>query len=346
MAAPVGTENAAVEQRSIMLALEAEPWRFEFYQAVRLLQKFYATHAAVGHFGAPETEAVRFGANASMGFPASAIQALTKMAGTPPQLTVNFFGLFGPSGCLPLWYTDLVRERARVGDRALRDFLNIFNHRAISLLYRAWDKYRFVAAAERKDTDRFTGHLLDVVGLGTEGLRGRQTAPDSAFIFYGGLFAIETRSATALEQILIDYFALPVKIEQFVGVWRRVSNADRCCLGERNTSSECIGKGAVVGDEVFDRSSRIRIRLGPMSYREYNSFLPGGNARDVLRSIVRFFVNDTLDVEVQLVLRRNGVPGCELDIEKAGEAPRLGWTTWIKSAPFEREPDEAILELS
>ena len=38
----------------------------------------------------------------------------------------------------------------------LRDFLDIFNHRLISLFYRAWEKYRFPIAYERRDEDTFS----------------------------------------------------------------------------------------------------------------------------------------------------------------------------------------------
>ena len=88
-------------------------------------------------------------------------------------MTVNFIGLIGPLGVLPhaLHRTDRgapVCARCRT----LRDFLDIFNHRMISLFYRAWEKYRFPVAYERggRRTDRFTGYLLDLIGLGTPGL--------------------------------------------------------------------------------------------------------------------------------------------------------------------------------
>jgi predicted component of type VI protein secretion system len=44
------------------------------------------------------------------------------------------------------------------------------------------------------------------------------------------------------------------------------------------------------------------------------------------------------------VLRREETPPCELR-PAAETAPRLGWTSWVKNAPFARDPDETILEL-
>jgi type VI secretion system protein ImpH len=47
---------------------------------------------------------------------------------------------------------------------------------------------------------------------------------------------------------------------------------------------------------------------------------------------------------VQFVLKREEAPACELGNDAAA-APRLGWSTWIKSAPLQRDPDETVLLL-
>ena len=39
-----------------------------------------------------------------------------------------------------------------------------------------------------------------------------------------------------------------------------------------------VGSGAVVGDAVWDRQGRVRVRIGPVSLEQYNDFLPGGRA--------------------------------------------------------------------
>jgi type VI secretion system protein ImpH len=76
--------------------------------------------------------------------PASQIQELEFREHAPPEMTVNFMGLTGPSGALPYTYSELMLERIRAKDHGLAAFFDIFNHRAISLFYRAWQKPRFL----------------------------------------------------------------------------------------------------------------------------------------------------------------------------------------------------------
>jgi len=122
-------------------------------------------------------------------------------------------------------------------------------------------------------------------------------------VHYSGLLSLQPRSATALRQILNDYFEVPVEIEQFAGSWYPLGVDAQCCLSDRNSVSQKLGEGAVVGDEIWNQQSRARIRLGPLSLERYLDFLPTGTAYEPLRALTRLFSNDLIDFEVQLILR-------------------------------------------
>ena len=321
-----------------------EPWCFAFFQAVRLMKLLTPERHTPGHFGEPAQEAVRFGTHAYVSFPAAEIQSLEKREDGPPLMRVNFMGLFGPVGVLPLVYTQFIRERLRAGDKTLRDFLDIFNHRMISLFYRAWEKYRFGVPYERGERDQLTQYLLDFIGLGTPGLEGRQAVKDQSLVFYTGLLAQQPRSAEALRSILIDYFEVPVEVRQFRGVWRQLDLETQCSLDDSPRLSSTLGVGVVAGDEVWDQQSVVRVRIGPLSVKRYLDFLPTGTAYQPLRALTRFFSGDNLDFEVQLVLRREEAPLCELGAG-GDTAPRLGWLTWGRTRMLNRDPDDTVLEL-
>jgi len=185
--------------------LRKDPWNFHFFQAVRLLERF-GSGKPVGRFENPKEEAVRFTCNPALVFPPSEIHALRWDPKEQPRMSVNFMGLVGQLGVLPLSYTEWVNERIRSKDHTFRAFLDIFHHRIISLFYQAWEKYRFPVAFERDRDDRFTRYLLSFIGLGTDGLRRRTSVPDEALVFYTGLLGLQPRSATALRQMPGEFF--------------------------------------------------------------------------------------------------------------------------------------------
>jgi type VI secretion system protein ImpH len=351
MATPRGAENLTLSQSegrydAVERLLETEPWSFHFFQAVRLLERILSHRTPVGKFVHPSKEVVRFAAHTEVGFPASQIQGIRWDPAGPPLMVVNFLGLTGPSGVLPLYYSELVRERLRARDSTLIAFLDMFNHRMVSLFYQAWEKYRFTVAYERGERDRFSHHLMDLIGLGTNGLQRRQAVRDDSLLFYSGLLAMHTRSAVALEQLVADYFDVPVAVEQFVGAWQSLGRADQCCFQLGSTFSEQLGVGAVVGDEIWDQQSGVRLRLGPLTLQRYMEFLPQGSAYEPLQAITRFYAGDELDFEIQLVLKREEVPACELDETADGRViPQLGWSTWAKTSPMDRDPGDTVLRI-
>jgi type VI secretion system protein ImpH len=352
MAGPVGAENPDVTPNSaagleeVRELLFREPWAFDFFQSVRLLERLQPDRSPVGRYSNPRDEVVRFGSNPTLNFPPSAIQMLQERIDACPRMDVNFMGLVGPLGTLPDYITELAATRVRAKDRTLLEFLNIFNHRMISFFYQAWEKHHFTVAYERDRRDPVTACLFALIGLGTEGVRQRQPVVDESFLFYSGFFGLAPRSAVALESVLADYFDVPVEIVPFVGTWRSLSGRNQCVFEGEAPESTVLGFGAVVGDEVWDQQSRVRIRIGPLGADRYNEFLPAGQAWPKLRAITRMFCGNDLEFEVQLILRRDEVPLMELGSPGAG-ARRLGWDSWMKSGPrFGRDPGDTILLLS
>ena len=337
-------EDAPLTSEALERALRDDPNSFEFFQAVHHLERLHPARAPVGGFGPPNGEVVRFGAHTAVAFPASQIQTLDLDAEGPARMRVNFMGLTGPQGVLPLHYTSLIAERERARDTAGRDFIDIFNHRIISLFYRAWEKNRFIVPHERGQTDPLMRHLMDLVGVGTPGLAHRLPVRDESLVFYSGLFAMPTRPAIALEHLVEDYFGVPAEIEQFVGGWYPLDATTQCALGDDDTESSALGLGAVAGDETWDQQARIRIRLGPMPRTKYDMFLPDGGAHGELRALAAFFTGGRIDVDVQLILDRGDVPPCVLGADDDGAAP-LGWCTWLRTAPLDHDPDETVLTL-
>ncbi len=340
MSEPTPTTQKAFTLEEVLFA---EPYRFDFFQAVRLLERIYATRKPVGHASEPGHEAVRFRTLTGLNFPASQVYALEREGDdpdrpAPPQMTVAFMGLTGPSGVLPHPYTELLMERLRNKDRALVEFLDQFNHRLVSLFFRAWEKYRFPIGVERGLDDRFTEFLFDIVGLGTRGLRRRFSFADEGLLSYGGLIANQPHSASAMAGILSDYFGVPAAIEQFKGQWLKLDPESTSTLGRANHQ---LGVSTVVGTRVWDMQSKLRVRFGPLSLEQFTAFLPNGTAFKPATEITQFFAGLEFDFDIQLVLQKKQVPACNLSTKAK---PALGWTTWLKTKPFSTDDSQVVLQ--
>jgi len=323
--------------------LYSEPYRFAFFQAVRLLERISPRKEGVGRAVRAADEVVRFRSHPSLAFPPSEIVDLKApppgQEDRPPEMTVNFFGLTGPLGVLPHPYTELVRERNSYKDTALWAFLDIFNHRFVSLFYRAWEKYRFPVAYERTGEDSFTEYGFDLIGMGTPGLRGRMAVKDQALLLYAGHIAQKPHSAEAIASIVRDYFDSPAGIVQFQGQWFPLEPENVTRSGQANSQ---LGTTVVAGSTVFVSQSKFRVRLGPLTLSRFVSFLPVGPAWKPLNDLVRYLAGLEFDYDVQLVLRKEDVPPCSLD-SKSALLPMLGWTTWITSETPRKDADEVVL---
>ena len=278
-----------------------------------------------------------------MDFPASEIHEIVEAPDgftdeTKTEMIVNFMGMAGVSGVLPVHYTELVLDRIRHRDTTLWSFLDIFTHRAVSMFYRAWAKYRFPVGYERGD-DSFTGFLFDFAGLGTRGLRGRSSVDDESLLAYVGLIAQRPHSNSALENILSDFFGVSVNVQQFFGQWLPLGRNDVTEIGRQNTT---LGINAITGSKVWDQQSKIRVLFGPLTFTQFLGFLPNGSANAAARSIIRFFTGIELDFDFRLKLLGREVPGCILTT-RAARRPMLGWTSFLKTEPVTGIDEQVVL---
>ncbi|MFO0938025.1 MAG: type VI secretion system baseplate subunit TssG [Gemmataceae bacterium] len=286
-----------------------------------------------------------------------------------PTLVGNFFGLFGPNGALPLIYTRTLceldsepRYRKTSSRTALRDWFDLFNHRMTQLLFHAWQKYRFTVPYSRstwrlppgelpKQTDRISQVLFSIVGLGTPPLRNRigvfphekevapETPPlarvdDRSILHYLGAFARRRPGAFELGAIIEDYFNIPVRVDTLTGQWLKLPPSVQTRLSDENPAA--LGVNAVAGEQVWDASSRFLLRLGPLMYRQFVSFLPDPQpvaqrkGAYLLSQVTRLYVGPELDFELQLVLKKEDVPPPELrDAPESELGMRLGWNIWL-----------------
>ena len=309
--------------------LFAEGYRFEFFQAVRLLEFFAEAAGApaksLGEGSDPEREAVRLRAKVGFDFPASEVGTIAPPSNESPQpeLTANFFSLAGASAPLPDWVAELLQFQLKNHDPGLRDFLDIFHHRLLSLLYRVRLRHRLWLEWKPLEESRQAGYILSFAGLGLAELRGRMDVADGDLLPYAGLLWQRPRSVIGLERILADMFAASVSVLQMVGVWRRIEPEDWTRIGSTGQNQR-LGKSVVLGRRVWDSQGGFEIVLGPLTLAQFKAFLPIGRSYERLQSVVRFYAGRLFAAKVRLLLAAGEVPRTKLG------RSRLGWTSWLR----------------
>ncbi len=307
---------------------ERETHRISFFQLVQLLLQERPGSVPPGRGGPPTREAVRFRPNASLAFPRSDVECVERepdSSGTFESrflVTVNFLGLYGPASPMPNHFTESILW-AGSADPA-RAFLDLFHHRLISFVYRAWEKYRHPVQHAASETDEVTARFLSLIGLGTRRAPERAGLPPPSLLSTAGHLGSRSRSAAGLEGLLAAHspgmrFRLEPCRERHV----RIPAESRCRLG---TPSARLGSDACLGDEVRDRAGAFRIRIGPLSVDQYRSLLPGSAGLERLARLMRLYVRSPLIFDVELELRAPEVPPLRL---APSEGLHLGWMSWL-----------------
>jgi type VI secretion system protein ImpH len=315
--------------------LFAEGWRFDFFQALRLLEAERPWKMPLGEGVDRAAEAVTITSKVSHGFPASDVQEIAPPPSpdAPARMEINVLGLAGALGPLPPPWTDLAVDRFRQGDRVLTDFLDIFNHRLASLLYRSRKALRPGFEMRRPSETGTAEWVFSLIGMATRGLRGgRLGLPDGALLKYAALLAQEVRSAKGLELVLADYFATLARVTPFTGGFVDIEPDERTRIGREpeTAANNGLGRDAVLGSRAWDPASAFQVELGPMSLAGFLDLLPCGPGFVPLCGLARFFAGPNLEFTVVLRLAAPEVPALRLG-RKA--APRLGWTSWLGAKP-------------
>jgi type VI secretion system protein ImpH len=333
------------------------PHRFEFFQAVRLLERYFRLHRP-GRSGTDEgvCERIRFRNTLSLAFAPSQIEAIeadydAEQAGTAGagphgvRLTPTFMGMLGVHGVLPAHYTERITERERFHrDHAARAFLDLFSNRSVGQFYQAWKKYRLPLQYETDRHNHFLPVLLALGGLGFPALRDRlRTAPgsidDESIGYFAGVLQQRPLSAAALQNVLSGHFGAPIRVEQFVGKWYLLPPGQRACLGGTNA---LLGRTALVGERVWQRDLRVRIHVGPLARAHYLAFLPGGESCAALEKLLTLASGSRFEYEVRPILRAADVQAACLD---AKTGVRLGFDAFLCTRESTRDRSDTAFEV-
>ena len=337
---------------SVIDQLLVEPHRFEFFQAVRLIEMWLRQHGVEHDLPLPDF--IQFRNSLSLAFPPSEIAALTPVSDHAVRdaaslllalraqqlehisIVPAFMGLLGGNGTLPYHYTErIATQEQQDGDQGPRAFLDVLSHRALSLFYQAWSKHRPECMTDAHGQDLFLQKLLSLAGVPPS----IHTALEAETI---ACYAVQARSRTVspavMAGVLAEHFGAPFTLEQLIGHWQPMRQEHQTLLGRGNCTLE---QDTVLGERLYRADARVRLRIGPLAKADFERFLPGCSGALSLRAMLGMHCGIGMAFEVQLILARQDIATARLVPSGITGSAKLGVDAYMLDSPTARDRGDA-----
>lgn len=340
------------ELEAMVEAVLARAPTMSFMQLCQLLELSAPERAGFGTRDTPAHEPVRFRPRPRMGFPAAEMAAVefddasdSFGQGAPPTVRTTFMGLYGVDAAMPSHLLDDIVLREE-GHEAVEAFLDQFNHRIVTLLYRVWKKYRYPVGFRPGGTDVHSRRLLALAGFGWGDKPARAGLPDSRVLALLGLLTQRTRTAEGLTGVVA--LAAPgteVRVDEFYPTFKRAGtpqplSSHHCKPPKGEGGRRGLGGGYVLGTRLAYRSRAVRVTLRPTDGQLAHDLLPGAWLHRELMAFVRLYVGVKADVILRMEVSSRFIPKPHLGTAHTGPTPRLAWTTVLPST------DERLISIA
>ena len=320
------TDSSGPAYSPAMNDLLSRGHEFSFSQIMRVARKNFGPGGPEEIPGVHWSDRVRVRPDLSLAFPAADVVRVERTGtnGADLLVTTTFLGLYGASSPLPTHYSEDLMDEAAADSSVSRDFLDLLHQRLYQLYFQCWSKYRLGVRLAEEENPQDRERLFCLIGLGERELR--DGVPEvGSLLRYAGLFT-RPRSASGLQTFLRDALGVRrVKVEQCV--LRRVPIPEDQ-LTRLGVANVCLGVNAVLGSELPDRTGKFRVRLGPLSKAEFDSFLPGTPRHGKLIRLARFYIVDPFDFDLEVVMAAGEARPIRLGDP---DGQRLGWNSWCFS---------------
>lgn len=321
----------------LVASLLARAPQMSFMQLCRLLEARAPDGAGFGMRDTAEQEPVRFGSWRGVGFPAGEV-ATVEYDDTddkytdpvPPVVRTTFMGLYGVDAAMPSHLIDdfVLREE---GHEVAERFLDQYDHRLVTFLYRAWKKYRYPESFLPGGRDAHSRNLLALVGFGWGDKPKRAGLPDCRMLALLGLLAQKTRTPEGLAGVIA--LAVPgaqVRVDEFFPAMTgtgqpRPLTSQPAASG--NGGHRGLGGGYVLGRRIAWRGRAACVTLRPDNAAQAHDLLPGAWLHRELIAFVALYVGHKADVHLRMEVSSRIAPLPVIGTAFEDTAPRLGWTT-------------------
>lgn len=301
------------------------PYQFGLFQAASLIERLDG-----GPNGSSSRDLkrhpVQFRSHLSLGFPSADIHAIQQADTGAYQIYSSLFCLAGSNGPLPLVFTDMLLSSRRHKDPAPAEFLDIFNHRLLHLLYSAKQKYE-PALGFRPLTDIPTWRFVDAsasLGRSSHG----PASPDALWLKHAALVGSSPRSIVTLLAMLKERVGIAFEAQQFMGAWLNLPVSEQATLGnpKNHSSPSTLGIHATLGRKAWHQGGAIMLKATGVMPQEFFNLLPGSPLHQKIHWLIHRHQSShqrvCLEISIQHQHHRPNGLGHR-------QGPRLGLSSWL-----------------
>jgi len=294
---------------SLNTALQ-QPYRFEFIQVLRLLRSTGQRN-------------IRLCAEPMPNGSAPEVQAVER-DGMEYRVRLGLEALSGCCGVVPNYIYEALLAGLHQEDRALEQFLEIFNHRYYQLLAGELESMQLLVREEREqaETNSLTRPSQRTCLTRLSALPGHREAA-SDLLHYTVLLGLKVRSLSGLKQLLSDYFQLQVHVSVVQSSSYRLPNTSLTRLGTQNARNNRLGKGLLLGCLGTLNFHRLEVLVEPRNHQEYREVQEDPLFAGRLREIVQAYLREITDLRLYLYVKRAFIKQPVLSA-RPGIAVRLG----------------------
>ncbi len=311
----------------LITQLKQDPFQFGLFQAASLLERIAQGRGDTAHWG-PSDHPVRFKSDITLGFPAGDIQSIRADDSGSYQVYTSLMCLAGSRGPLPLVFTEMLLTSRRNKDHAPVDFMDVFNHRLLHLLFQAKQKYHLSLGA-RHLADMPLLRFVDAsASLGFREKRGLDQ--EAIWLKHAALMGAAPRSMGSLLAMLHDRLGIRFEAQQFFGEWLHIDPSEQAMLGRgaKHRSAAQLGVNATLGLRAWHQGAAILLQAKNLTPQVYQKLLPGESFHRKLKWLVKQHQSSNYRVCLQLHLRDRHFKPAVL----GAQGPRLGMTAWLTHA--------------
>ncbi|MCP4178915.1 MAG: type VI secretion system baseplate subunit TssG [bacterium] len=311
---------------------------YDFFQVVRILETLFDDNPLVGSSSHPVNDFIKFKQNPGLKYYTSDINRCRFGKNDDAiEIVTNFVGLLGSNGIMPFVFTEEVLNQIRKKNLSLLDFLNIFHHRLISFLYKAWAINVQIVSYEKGKYDHFSKYLYSLIGNNYDLVKAKSFLHHDFKLYFASYLIHSDRSFESINSIIKEYFKVDCRIEEFQDNWIDIPDDSRLSI-VANGATGILGRDTYLGDEVWNCTSKFKICLGPMPLERYNSLLPGTIGFEQLIEIIKFSCSPELNFSLCLILDADSVPE-----PKIGSL-QLGYNTWLTTEKCKENKENLYID--